>query len=125
RSPRFPFVPSTTIAALDVTARRFPDRTSEIAEVIAFLKWLRPNFVFLGYDAWGRVDRPDEALAAVAEADGAGLGLARPDLQARRGEPILATPAVPALATTDARSAAPVRRQPRPGEQDSRPEPGR
>src|SRR5690606_41661294 len=86
RSPRFPFVPSTTLFRSDVTARRFPDRTSEIAEVIAFLKWLCPNFVFLGYDAWGRVDRPDEALAAVAEADGAGLGLARPDLQARRAE---------------------------------------
>ena len=117
-----------TIAALDVTARRFPDRTSEIAEVIAFLQWLRPNFVFLGYDAWGRVDQPDSALAPVAEADSAGLGLARPDLQARTG-PILPTPAVHAQEATDARSVTAVRRHSRPdpwpGEPDSRPESGR
>src|SRR5690606_5307037 len=118
-----------TVAALDVTARRFPDRTSEIAEGIAFLQWLRPNFVFLCYDALVRVDQPDEALAPVADAASAGLGLARPDLQARRAEPILPTPAVHAQAATDAHGATPVRRHPRPdprpGEQDSPPEPQR
>ncbi|HEX2168632.1 MAG TPA: NAD-glutamate dehydrogenase domain-containing protein, partial [Longimicrobiales bacterium] len=54
------------------------DREAEIEEVEEFLRWLRPNFVFLGYDAWGRVDGRDGRMVDAGEGDTA-LGLARPE----------------------------------------------
>jgi glutamate dehydrogenase len=48
-----------TIAALDHAVRRMPEREAEAREAQAFLRWLRPNFVFLGYRAAGSTDAPD------------------------------------------------------------------
>lgn len=111
------------VASLDTTARRMPDRMLEVAEVVAFLQWLRPNFVFLGYDAWGRVDQADGALGAVTELRG--LGLVRPYMQARRGAPILPTPSAHELNTTEPRGTVPQRQHPHAdvpsGAQDAQP----
>lgn len=75
-----------TAASLDGAALRMPERAVEVAEVGAFLHWLRNNFVFLGYDAWGRVDQPDGGLG---DANGnARIGLLRDDVQSRRATPI-------------------------------------
>ena len=70
-----------TLASLDGVARRLSDRKAEIDEVNEFLRWLRPNFVFLGYDAWGRVDGRDGSIIEAGEGDTA-LGLARPERRA-------------------------------------------
>jgi glutamate dehydrogenase len=80
-----------TIGSLEAVAGRLPDRESEIDEVDDFLRWLRPNFVFLGYDAWGQVEAPDGALKPATEP---GLGLARPAIRDRFEAPLL--PPVPA-----------------------------
>jgi glutamate dehydrogenase len=50
------------IDALDEVTDRLEDRAAEIDEVRAFLEWLRPNFVFLGYDEWGSLDGPAGGL---------------------------------------------------------------
>ncbi|CAN5881000.1 NAD-glutamate dehydrogenase [soil metagenome] len=64
-----------TVAALEDQARRLPEREAEAREAQAFLRWLRPNFVFLGYIDEGEIgpltdDRP-------AAESGVRFGLAR------------------------------------------------
>jgi glutamate dehydrogenase len=61
-------------ASLEQTAHRLTGREGEIREVRDFLRWLRPNFVFLGYCETGVVRAVDNGGAAEP---GARLGLAR------------------------------------------------
>jgi glutamate dehydrogenase len=62
-------------ATLDPAAHRFPGREAEAREVREFLRWLRPNFVFLGYCETGVTREPDND--GPEENAGARLGLAR------------------------------------------------
>jgi glutamate dehydrogenase len=64
---------SETIAALDHAVRRMPEREAEAREAQAFLRWLRPNFVFLGYRATGATDAQDGLTPDTSDP----LGLAR------------------------------------------------
>ncbi len=65
-----------TIRALDETAQRQPERSEEVAEVQAFMEWLRDGgFVFLGYRAYDLVE-VDGAPSVVVER-GSGLGIMR------------------------------------------------
>src|SRR5690606_13195934 len=108
------------VASLDGVARRLPDRIAEVAEVGAFLRWLRPNFVFLASDAWGRVDDADGTLTAAPET---GRGLARPDVQARWAEPVLpgSSRHERAAAIPTRTAAAATRHDPTPDPQDPQP----
>jgi glutamate dehydrogenase len=76
-----------TVAALEGAARRLPDRRPEIEEVQEFLRWLRYNFTFLGYHAWGVVDGP--VGRALLSETGSGLGLLRQERRSAGAEPIV------------------------------------
>jgi glutamate dehydrogenase len=65
---------SASLAVLDHEIRRLPDRSAEAREVQEFLRWLQPNFVFLGYCESGTVTAPDGRTTRATET---GLGLAR------------------------------------------------
>lgn len=75
-------------AKLRAEARRSPDRTAEIDEVIAFLNWLRDGgFVFLGYREYDLGKGPD-GRQHVAVVRGSGLGILRREERSVAWEPI-------------------------------------
>jgi glutamate dehydrogenase len=80
-----------TVAYLEETARRLPDRRAEIAEIQDFLRWLRQaSFIFLGYEAY---DARDGELVPDSSS---GLGVLR-----RQRERGYAEPAIPAAGRPD------------------------
>ncbi|MBW3553191.1 MAG: NAD-glutamate dehydrogenase [Gemmatimonadetes bacterium] len=82
-------------ASLDDVALQLPAREAEVREVQKFLRWLRDNFVFLGYCETGVVG-PSDAQGARARAH---LGLARqPDWSDRIRRATESQPPLPAAA---------------------------
>jgi glutamate dehydrogenase len=67
--------------------RRFPDRTEEVEEIIAFLQWLKEEgFVFLGYRGYTFYDGED-GRRYVALDRGSGLGILRREQESSSWEP--------------------------------------
>jgi glutamate dehydrogenase len=88
-----------TVAYLEETARRLPDRGAEIAEIQDFLRWLRQaSFIFLGYEAY---DARDGELVPDPSS---GLGVLRRQRERGYAEPAIPAARVPDLHDGDASS---------------------
>jgi glutamate dehydrogenase len=81
-----------TVAALEESARRVPDRAAEIGEVQEFLRWLRQSFIFVGSCGYEQAAGAGSPLEAVP---GSGFGVVR------RGGPAADPAALDALRPDD------------------------
>ncbi|TVP74950.1 MAG: NAD-glutamate dehydrogenase [Gemmatimonadales bacterium] len=73
--------------SLDEASERLPERAEEMAEVQAFLEWLRDGgFVFLGYRGYDLVDT--EGGPSVVVEEGSGLGILRSEDESSFAEPV-------------------------------------
>ncbi len=76
-----------TVASLDTTARRHPALAEEVAEIQAFLEWLREGgFVFLGYRGY-RIEEV-EGTPSVLVDEGSGLGILRDESTSTYAAPV-------------------------------------
>jgi glutamate dehydrogenase len=83
-----------TVAYLEETARRQPDRRAEVVEIQEFLRWLRQgSFIFLGYRGY---DVDPTAVGSSAFRAGRGLGILRRQHDAGYAEPAIPDAARPA-----------------------------
>jgi glutamate dehydrogenase len=88
-----------TITALDRAVQRLPGRVAEAREVQEFLRWLRPNFVFLGYCETGATSAPDGR--GLMEEAGTRFGIARQPDWSDRIRRATERPPQPAATTAD------------------------
>ena len=76
------------VAELAESMGELPDRTEELGEIQAFLRWLRDGgFVFLGYRGYDLVEI--EGGTAIVVQPGSGLGVLRNDAESSYAAPVL------------------------------------
>lgn len=79
---------NSVVAELAERSKALEDRSVEIAEIQAFLLWLRDGgFVFLGHRGYELVDGPDGDRCVVVE-PGSGLGILRDEGRSRFAAPV-------------------------------------
>jgi glutamate dehydrogenase len=79
---------NSTVVMLAESIGSLPDRSEELEEVQAFLRWIRDGaFVFLGYREYDIVEI--EAGPAIVVVPGSGLGVLRNEAESSFAEPVL------------------------------------
>ncbi len=79
-------------------AEILPDRADELAEIEAFLHWLKEGgFIFLGYRAYDLIGSQSDGECSILVQPGSGLGLLRNEGESRFAQPVPVSELDPAI----------------------------